>query len=116
LTSRHGRSQSDLIGGPVFWLAATVTLVALLVSAALPRVRAWVGVSVLMMWSAFSTLNAYRARRIHSLISAPVYLVAALALAGFTSGLIGVPVWFIWVLGAGLIAANLTERVRGRYF
>jgi hypothetical protein len=105
-----------LIGSQTFWTAAVLTLVALLVSAFFRAARAWIGCAVLLMWCAISTVNAVRARRIHSLISAPVYLLAAIALAGSASGLIDVEVWLVWVLGGGLIAANLTERVMGKYF
>ena len=30
-------------------------------------------------------------------------------------GLIAVDVWMVWVLGAGIIAANLSERFVGKY-
>jgi hypothetical protein len=48
-------------------------------------------------------------------ISAPVYLLAAALLAGNGLGFIEVDVWMVWVIGAGIIAANLGERFLGRY-
>ncbi len=68
-----------------------------------------------MMWTSFFTANAVRSRRTHSVISAPVYLLAAAVLAGNATGLIQVEIWIVWVLGAGIIAANLAERFFGKY-
>jgi hypothetical protein len=67
------------------------------------------------MWTAFSLANAIRSRRVHSIVSAPVYLSAAIALAGVAMGGIDVQIWMIWLLGAGIIAANLADRFLGRY-
>jgi hypothetical protein len=80
-----------------------------------PQLRAWLGCAVLLMWGAFFTANAVRSRRTHSVISAPVYLLAAAALGGSAAGLIEVEIWMVWLLGAGIIAANLSERYVGRY-
>ena len=102
--------RADLVGTPVFWLTIVVTLCALVPIALFPRMRGWLGCAVLLMWACFFTANAMRSRRIHSIISAPVYLLAAALLAGTASGLIAVDIWMVWVLGAGIIAANLSER------
>ena len=110
-----GRRRADLIGTPVFWLTIAVTLCALVPFAVFPRMRAWLGCVVLLMWTCFFTANAIRSRRVHSVISAPVYLLAAALLAGSAAGLVVVDVWMVWVLGAGIIAANLSERFVGRY-
>jgi hypothetical protein len=67
------------------------------------------------MWTTFSLINAARSRRVHSIVSGPVYLAAAVALAGSATGRLDVQIWMIWLLGAGMIAANLSERVFGRY-
>jgi hypothetical protein len=80
-----------------------------------PRSRAWLGAAALLMWSCFFTANAVRSRRTHSMISAPVYLLAAVLLVANALGLVQVQVWMVWVLGAGIIAANLSERFIGRY-
>ena len=109
------RRQADLVGTPVFWLTIAVTLCALVPFALFPRMRAWLGCAVLLMWTCFFTANAIRSRRLHSIISAPVYLLAAALLGGSAWGLIGVDVWMVWLLGAGIIAANLAERFVGRY-
>ena len=109
------RKRADLVGTPVFWLTIAVTLCALVPFALFPRMRAWVGCAVLLMWACFFTANAIRSRRTHSIISAPVYLLAAALLAGNTWGFIAVDTWMVWVLGAGIIAANLSERFIGRY-
>jgi hypothetical protein len=109
-------TRGDLIGGPLFWAAALGTLACLMASFFLRSGRAWVGVGVLLMWTAFSLINAIRSRRVHSIVSSPVYLGAALALAGSAMGRIDVQVWMIWLLGAGMIAANLSERMFGKYF
>jgi hypothetical protein len=77
--------------------------------------RPWLGLAVLLMWGCFFTANALRSRRTHSVISAPVYLLAAGLLAGNTLGAIAVDVWMVWLLGAGIIAANLSERFIGKY-
>jgi hypothetical protein len=110
-----GRRHLDLVGTPVFWLTIAVTLCTAVPFALFPLMRAWLGCAVLLMWACFFTANAWRSRRTHSLISAPVYLVAAALLAGSASGRIAVDVWMVWVLGAGIIAANLSERFIGRY-
>lgn len=107
--------RADLIGTPVFWLTIAVTLCALVPFALFPPMRAWLGCAVLLMWTCFFTANAIRSRRLHSMISAPVYLLAAALLAGNAAGLIAVDIWMVWVLGAGIIAANLSERFMGRY-
>ena len=108
-------SGRDLIGGPIFWAAAGVTLAGLIAALLLRAGRAWIGLGVLVMWTGFSLANAVRSRRVHSIVSAPVYFVAAAALAGAATGRINVQIWMIWVLAAGMIAANLSERVFGKY-
>ena len=77
--------------------------------------RAWLGCAVVLMWSAFFSANAVRSRRLHSIISAPVYVLATLALAGTATHIIDIQIWMVWLLGAGIIAANLSERVFGKY-
>lgn len=109
------RKRADLVGTPVFWLTIAVTFCALVPFTLFPRMRAWVGCAVLLMWACFFTANAIRSRRMHSIISAPVYLLAAALLAGNAWGYIAVDIWMVWVLGAGIIAANLSERFIGRY-
>ena len=109
------RRRADLVGTPVFWLTIAVTLCALVPFAVFPRMRAWLGCAVLLMWTSFFSANAIRSRRLHSVISAPVYLLAAALLAGNAGGLIAVDIWMVWVLGAGIIAANLSERFLGKY-
>ena len=112
---RPSTKTRDLIGGPMFWAAALTTLGCLVASFFLRSGRAWLGVGVLLMWTAFSLVNAIRSRRVHSIVSLPVYLGAAEALAGSAMGRVDVQIWMIWLLGAGMIAANLSERVFGRY-
>ncbi len=109
------RRRADLIGTPVFWLTIAVTLCALVPFALFPRMRAWWGFAVLLMWACFFTANAVRSHRTHSIISAPVYFAAAALLAGHAWGPVAVDVWMVWLLGAGIIAANLSERVVGKY-
>ena len=99
----------------VFWLTIAVTLCASVPFALFPLMRAWLAVAVLLMWACFFTANAVRSHRTHSIISAPVYFLAAAMLAGSAWGLIAVDVWMVWVLGAGIIAANLSERFVGKY-
>ena len=110
-----GRQRADLVGAPVFWLTIAVTLCALVPFAVFPRLRAWLGCAVLLMWTCFFTANEIRSRRVHSVISAPVFLLAAALLAGNAAGVIAVDIWMVWVLGAGIIAANLSERFLGKY-
>ena len=112
---KASRQRADLVGTPVFWLTIAVTLCALVPFAVFPRMRAWLGCAVLLMWTCFFTANAIRSRRLHSVISAPVYLLAAALLAGNAAGVIAVDIWMVWVLGAGIIAANLSERFLGKY-
>lgn len=107
--------QADLVGTPVFWLTIAVTLCALLPFALFPLMRAWLGCAVLLMWTCFFTANGFRSRRTHSVISAPVYLLAAVLLGGNAAGVVAVDIWMVWVLGAGIIAANLSERFVGKY-
>jgi hypothetical protein len=107
--------RRDLVGTPLFWLTLAVTLCASVPFAIFPWARAWLGSATLLMWTCFFTTNAIRSRRIHSVISAPVYLLAAALLAGSALGLVEVRVWMVWVLGAGVIAANLSERAFGKY-
>jgi hypothetical protein len=112
---RARRRGADLVGTPVFWLTVAVTMSSLVPFALFPRMRAWLGCAVLLMWACFFTANAIRSRRTHSIISAPVYVLAAALLAGSAWGVLAVDVWMVWVLGAGIIAANLSERFFGRY-
>ena len=112
---REARRRADLVGTAVFWLTIAVTLSALVPFTLFPLMRAWLGCAVLLMWTCFFTANAVRSRRTHSMISAPVYLLAAALLAGTASGVVAVDVWMVWVLGAGIIAANLAERFLGKY-
>jgi hypothetical protein len=109
------KRRRDLAGTPLFWLTIVVTLCAAVPFAIFPLARAWLGSAVLLMWTCFFTANAVLSRRTHSVISAPVYLLAALLLAGNALGLIEVQVWMVWLLGAGIIAANLSERFIGKY-
>jgi hypothetical protein len=108
-------TPTDLIGRPVFWIAALATLGCLIAALILPVSRAWIGVAVLSMWTVFSLVNALRSRRLHSIVATPVYLAAAVALAGAALGRIDVQIWMVWLLGAGILAANLSERVFGKY-
>jgi hypothetical protein len=109
------RRRADLVGTAVFWATIGVTLCTAIPFALFPGMRAWLACAVLLMWTCFFTANAVRSRRTHSMISAPVYLLAAAVLAGRASGLLEVEIWMVWVLGAGIIAANLSERFVGRY-
>lgn len=109
------RRRADLVGTPVFWLTIAVTLCALVPFSLFPLMRPWLGVAVLLMWTCFFIANAVRSRRTHSIISAPVYLLAAAFLAGNAWGLVAVDLWMVWLLGAGIIAANLSERFVGKY-
>jgi hypothetical protein len=108
-------TSRDLIAGPVFWSATTATVVCLVACWLLPGRRTWIALGILLMWTAFSLANAIRSRRVHSIVSTPVYFGAALILAGAAIGRIDVQLWMIWLLGAGMIAANLSERIFGRY-
>ena len=108
-------TEGDLIGGALFWAAALTTLGCLVASFFLRSGRAWIGVGVLSMWTTFSLINAIRSRRVHSIVSLPVYLGAAVALAGSALGRVDVQIWMIWLLGGGMIAANLAERVFRKY-
>lgn len=107
--------KRDLIGGPVFWAATLVTLAAVVMGLSIHTGRGWIGLAVLLMWTVFSVVNAVRVRRLHSIVSAPVYLAAACLMGLTAADRIDVQTWMIWVLGAGIIAANLSERFFGRY-
>src|SRR5687767_15184210 len=109
------RRRADLVGTAPFWATIGVTACVAIPFAVFPAMRAWLGCAVLLMWTCFFTANALRSRRTHSVISAPVYLLAAAVLAGHASGLLEVEIWMVWLLGAGVIAANLSERFFGRY-
>lgn len=109
------RQRADLVGTPTFWATLGVTVCAAVPFALFRGMRPWLGCAVLLMWTCFFIANALRSRRTHSVISAPVYLAAAAALAASALGLIEVQIWMVWVLGAGIIAANLSERVMGKY-
>jgi len=111
---RDARRQADLVGGPLFWLTIAITLCAAAPFAVFPFMRAWLGSAVLLMWPCFFTANAVRSHRTHSAISAPVYLLATVLLAANALGLVEVRIWMVWVLGAGIITANLSERFVGR--
>jgi hypothetical protein len=105
----------DLIGTTIFWGAAIATLAGLIAALVFTTERAWIGLGVLSMWTTFSAVNAIRSRRLHSIVSTPVYFGAAAALAGSAMGRIDVQIWMIWLLGAGIVAANVAERIFGRY-
>ena len=75
------RNRADLVGTPIFWGALGVSLACLVPLFLLPGLRAWLGCAVLLMWSAFFAANAVRCRRMHSIISVPVYLLAAAVMA-----------------------------------
>lgn len=113
--SPGARRRADLVGTAPFWATIGVTVCTAAPFAIFPRMRPWLGCAVLLIWTCFFTANAVRSRRTHSIISAPVYLLAAAALAGKASGWLEVEVWMVWVLGAGVIAANLSERFLGKY-
>jgi hypothetical protein len=109
------RQRADLVGTALFWLTIAVTMCAAVPFALFPLMRAWLGAAVLLIWTAFFTANAVRSRRTHSVISAPVYFLAAIFVAGNALGYVQVQIWMVWVLGAGIIAANLGERFIGKY-
>jgi hypothetical protein len=104
-----------LVGTPLFWLTIAVTMCAAVPFAIFRPTRAWIGSAVLLMWTCFFAANAIRSRRTHSVVSAPVYLIAASLLVATALGLIDVQIWMVWLLGAGIITANLSERVFGKY-
>jgi hypothetical protein len=107
--------RADLIGRPVFWLAALVTLAALAVWAFWRVGRLWLGAGVLLMWSVFSAANALRCGRIHSVVTAPVYLLGAAAMGLDATGVLDARRWLPWVLVLGLVLAHVAERRFGRY-
>ena len=109
------RQRADLVGTATFWATIGMTVCALIPFSLFRTMRPWLGCAVLLMWTAFFCANAVRSRRTHSVISAPIYLLAAVALGGSAAGLFEVQIWMVWVLGAGIIAANLSERVIGKY-
>ena len=111
----RARQRVDLVGTRPFWVTIGISLGSIVPFALFPRIRPWIGCAILLMWTGFFTANAVRSRRTHSVISAPVYLLAAAALAGKATGYLEVEVWMVWVLGAGILAANLSERVLGKY-
>jgi hypothetical protein len=108
-------SRADLVGTPTFWGVVGATCCAGIPFALFRAMRPWIGCAVLLLWTGFFTTNAIRSRRTHSVISAPVYLLAAAALGASAAGVIEVQIWMVWALGAGIIAANLSERVIGKY-
>ena len=109
------RRRADLVGTPIFFAAIGLTLMAVVPFTFFPTMRTWLGCAVVLMWAAFFSANAIRSRRMHSIISAPVYLLATLALAGKATNMIDIQIWMVWLLGAGIIAANLSERFFGKY-
>jgi hypothetical protein len=109
------RQRADLVGTPTFWATLGLTLCVAVPFALYRGMRPWLGCAVLLVWTCFFTANALRSRRTHSVISAPIYLLAAAALGGSAAGLFEVQIWMVWALGAGIIAANLSERVIGKY-
>jgi hypothetical protein len=111
----RSRWRPDLIGGPAFWLAALITLAALGLWAFWHVGRLWLGAGVLLMWSAFSAINALRCGRVHSIITAPVYLIGAAAMGLDAMGVMDVRAWLPWVLVLGLVLAHAAERRFGGY-
>jgi hypothetical protein len=109
------RTSTDLIGGRFFWASALATLASLVACIFVRSERAWIGLGVLSIWTAFSLVNAIRSHRVHSIVSAPVYFAAAVVVFGAAMGRIDVQAWMIWVLCGGILAANLGERIFGRY-
>ena len=109
------RWRADLIGGPAFWLAALVTLAALTLWAFWHVGGLWLGAGVLLMWSVFSAVNALRCGRVHSIITAPVYLLGAAAMGLNAVGVMDARTWLPWGLASGLVLAHLAERPFGRY-
>ena len=109
------RRRADLTGKAPFWFAIGVSIFGIVPFALLPRLRPWIGCALLLMWACFFTANAVVSRRTHSVLSAPVYVLAAAALAGKATGHLEVEIWMVWLLGAGILAANLSERVLGKY-
>jgi hypothetical protein len=109
------RRHADLIGRPAFWAAALVTLGALVVWAFWRIGRLWLGASVLLMWSLFSAVNAVRCGRIHSIVTAPVYLLGAAAMGLHALRVVDARGWLPWLLVAGLVLAHVAERRFGRY-
>ncbi len=105
----------DLVGGRLYWSVVALSLVGLIAAFQMRGARAWIALGVLVMWTAFSLGNAVRSRRVHSIVTAPVYFLAALTLAGAASGRIDVQMWMVWILAAGMIVANLSEWVFGKY-
>jgi hypothetical protein len=110
-----GRRRADLTGKAPFWFALGVSLCGIVPFALLPRLRPWIGSALLLVWACFFTANAILSRRTHSVISAPVYVLAAAVLAGKATGYLEAEIWMVWLLGAGILAANLSERVLGKY-
>jgi len=107
--------RHDLVGTPLFWLTIAISICAVVPVMFFQAARPWIGSAILLMWTGFFTANAIRSRRTHSVISAPVYLLAAILLAATASGFVEVQSWMVWVIGAGIIAANLSERFIGKY-
>ncbi len=99
----------------MFWIAALVTLAVLLVWAMWRVGRLWLGAGVLLMWSVFSAANALRCGRIHSIVTAPVYLFSAAALGLDALGVLNARGWLPWFLVCGLVLAHVAEWPFGNY-
>lgn len=100
----------------MFWLGAVATLAALVVWVFWRVGRLWLGAGVLLMWSAFSAVNAVRCGRIHSFITAPVYVLGAAGLALDALGVVDARGWLTWIVVSGLVLSNIAERPFGKYF
>jgi uncharacterized membrane protein YecN with MAPEG domain len=109
------RQRADLVGTQVYWAAIGLTLASGVPFVLFPRMRAWLGCAVLLMWTMFFAANAVRSRRTHSVLSAPVYLLGSIVLAGTAANLIQPQAWMVWALGAGILIANLSQRIFGKY-
>ena len=110
------RRRADLVGTPVFWLTIAVTLCALVPFALFPehagvaRLRSSADVGMLLHRQRDSLAP-------HALdhFGAGLSCWRPRCSPATRRGSIAVDIWMVWVLGAGIIAANLSERFVGKY-
>lgn len=81
-----------------------------------PAQGAWFAVTLLLAWTVFCAVNAWRCSRLHCYFTAPIFLAAAIATLLAHYEIWEVPAGWIWLfIGVGVFLSCGAEEFLGKY-
>lgn len=82
----------------------------------LPAIGVWLAIVLLVTWTAFCAVNAWRCGRVHCYFTAPIFLLGAIAILAAHFGIWQIPQAWIWAfLAIGVSISCGAEGLFGKY-